>query len=69
MLGVWKIIWTETCMAVVFDCLFFMFVRYVDMIANPEVADVFRNRAKVFQLPNLFSLLQMFVAQFFLFFL
>ena len=38
----------------VFKCLFiFVVVRYVDMIANPEVADVFRKRAKVVHLPIL----------------
>lgn len=31
-------------------CILSMF-RYVDMIANPEVADIFRNRAKVSHLP------------------
>ena len=32
----------------VLDCiLLFSLHRYVDMIANPEVADIFRKRAKV----------------------
>ena len=30
------------------SCLIFLLIfRYVDMIANPDVADVFRKRAKV----------------------
>ena len=35
------------------------YVRYIDMIANPEVADVFRTRAKVLDTVvhrNIFSL-------------
>lgn len=41
------------------DFSFIFMLRYVDMIANPEVADVFRIRAKVIK-PILFCFLKVF---------
>jgi hypothetical protein len=43
-------------------------VRYVDMIANPEVADVFRKRAKVGHHPNFICLRKSFLLVLFLIF-
>lgn len=71
MLDFWKILYTETWQALVIKCFFFVLLvaRYVDMIANPEVADVFRKRAKVVHLLTLFSLTQMFAVLCMLFFM